>query len=516
MEYERIERPQRGGGGLSPAKLRSMLMGVEKKRRELLEEVDSSYSLRSQNSSIDDPGSDFTVSCKDVDVIREYVECSTSTNTDSEMIPDHKSKDQTINSSKIKSNVEFEEDYEYGHDNLGVVSSAFEFQKAERGQPRLPAAPFSKPAPSKWDDAQKWIASPTSNRPKTGQSHGVQGARKTNIFGHGGRKPATKVVHEVPDEKIVDFEEVDMKRMDQSLAKKANSTKKLVSWESYPYPNADLHGKTAHVIDNSFGEPEIHLSQHDSSISIQTSTALIPPTSFARSVSMRDMGTEMTPLASQEPSRTGTPVKVKSPMHSPTSSRSSTPKRAHISEAQTNMINDNLNLQRKELSEKEMHMKTRKEIMELGMQLGKLNIAAWAGKDVEERATSSSANAVAGEQVSKSVVETRAEVWEEAEKAKYMARFQREEMKIEAWENHQKAKTEAEIRKIEVEVERMKAKAQDKFMNKLAAARHKAEEKRAAAEEKMNKKAADAEQQAEYIRKTGQIPSKFSCFSCCC
>lgn len=512
MEYERIERPQRGGG-LSPAKLRSMLMGVEKKRRELLGGVDSSYSLRSQHSGVDDPGSDFSESYKDVDVIREF-ECSTSTTGDSEMTTDRKSKDQTFVSSRIGSYEEFEEDYENGHDNLGVVSSPFEFQKTERGPPRVPTAPFSKPAPSKWDDAQKWIASPNSSRPRTGQSHSVQGARKTNIFSHGGRKPATKVVLEVPDEKLVAFEEPDMKRMDSSLVKKVNATQKLVSWESDPYPHTDLHGKTTDMIDNSVGNPEIHLSQHDSSISIQTSTAMIPPTSFARSVSMRDMGTEMTPIASQEPSRTGTPVKVKSPMHSPTSSRSSTPKRAQLSAAQSNMVNDSLHLQRKELSEKEVHMKTRKEILELGMQLGKMNIAAWAGKDDEE--PSSSVNAVAGEQVSKNVVETRAEAWEDAEKAKYMARFEREEMKIQAWENHQKAKTEAEMRKIEVEVERMRAKAQDKFMSKLAEVRHKAEEKRAAAEVKMNKQAAKTEQQAEYIRKTGRIPSKFSFRSCCC
>ncbi|XP_021713813.1 caldesmon-like isoform X1 [Chenopodium quinoa] len=515
MEYERIERPQKGGG-LSPAKLRSMLLGVEKKRRELLGEVDSSCSLRSQHSGVDDPGTDYSESYKDVDVVREFVECSTSTTGDSEMIPDRKLKDQNFVSSRIGLNEEFEEDYENGHDNLGVVSSAFEFQKTERGQPRVPAAPFSKPPPSKWDDAQKWIASPTSNRPKTGQSHGVQGARKTNIFGHGGRKTATKVVHEVPDEKLVAFEEPDMKRMDSNLAKKANATQKLVNWGSEPYSHADLHGKAADMIENSIGDPEIHLSQHDSSISIQTSTAMIPQ-SFARSVSMRDMGTEMTPIASQEPSRTGTPVKVKSPMHSPTSSRSSTPKRANLSAAQTSMINGSLNQQRKELSEKEMQMKTRKEIMELGMQLGKVNIAAWAGKDDEE--TSSSANTMAGGQASKSVVEARAEAWEEAEKAKYTARlfrFEREEMKIQAWENHQKAKTEAEMRKNEVEVERMKAKAQDKFMNKLATARHKAEEKRAAAEMKMNKQATKAEQQAEYIRQTGRIPSKFSSWSCCC
>lgn len=289
-----------------------------------------------------------------------------------------------------------------------------------------------------------------------------------------------------------------------------------MKWESDPYPLTDLHGKTAHMIEKSFGEPAVCLS-HDSSVSIGSSTAFLPPLSTARSVSMKEMGTEMTPITSQEPSRTGTPVKVKSPMQSATSSRTSTPERAHRPEAHTQLQNYNVNVQRKELSEREMQMKTRKEIMELGMQLGKMNITSWASKG-EGDMPAASLSMLAGEQVprTRSVVETRAEAWEEAEKAKYMARFEREEMNIQAWENHQKAKTEAEMRKIEVEVERMKAKAQDKLMSKLAAARHKAEEKRAAAEANMHKQATKSEEQAEYIRKTGRVPSKYSCWSCCC
>ena len=38
-----------------------------------------------------------------------------------------------------------------------------------------------------------------------------------------------------------------------------------------------------------------------------------PPTSNVRSNSMRDMGTEMTPIASQEPSRIGTPLRATTP-----------------------------------------------------------------------------------------------------------------------------------------------------------------------------------------------------------
>ena len=67
----------------------------------------------------------------------------------------------------------------------------------------------------------------------------------------------------------------------------------------------------------------------------------------------------------------------------------------------------------------------------------------------------------------------------------------------------------------QVEVERMRGRAHDKLMNKLAAARHKAEEKRLAAEAKRNRQAAKTEQQAEYIRRTGRIPSLFSCWNWC-
>lgn len=180
--------------------------------------------------------------------MREFVDCSTSTTADSNLITDRKSKDQTV----VRLNEEFEDDYENGHGNVGLSSSsAFEFQKTECGSARVPAVPFSKPAPSKWDDAQKWIASPTSNRPKAGQSHGSHGARKSNIFGHGSRKPATKVVVEVPEEKVVAFEEPEMKRMDTRLAKKANGTQKMVNWESDPY---DPHGKSAHTTENFVGE----------------------------------------------------------------------------------------------------------------------------------------------------------------------------------------------------------------------------------------------------------------------
>ncbi|XP_038702367.1 uncharacterized protein LOC119998957 isoform X2 [Tripterygium wilfordii] len=448
MEYERIEKKAQGGG-FSPKKLRSMLLGVEKKRKEEEEFESSSFTMRSQASEIDESGGSGSDNCKDVDVVSVLPGCLTSTTADSvnaQMAGDRRFKDHSAVNSRIRSQEGPSLDYDSGYDNVSMPSSIFEFQKAERAQQRLPHAPFSKPAPSKWDDAHKWIASP-SNRPKTGQPHllGGQGAgsRKMGNVNFLNRQLSAKLV-EVSEQKIVSMEEPDTKQIDPSHAKRENGVQKFVTWEVDPYPIVDSYAKPVLMVENSVGESTINLSQHDSSLAIHSASAFIPPPSTARSVAMRDMGTEMTPIASQEPSRNGTPVRATTPICSPTSSRPLTPGRTATASSQSHLHNEQM-----ELSEKELQMKTRREIMALGAQLGKVNIAAWASKEEENNGASTSLKNLGAEQAAKSSIETRAATWEEAEKAKYLARFKREEMKIQAWENHQKAKTEAEMRKIE-------------------------------------------------------------------
>ncbi|KAK1425401.1 hypothetical protein QVD17_20753 [Tagetes erecta] len=490
MDYEKISKspPQgSGGGGLSPAKLRNML---RKKKKQGEDEVESAnFSLGSQVSEIDDSG-DCVENYKDVDVVSVLPESHT-----------FKSKDDQLLHSRIGTQEDGYMDYESGVDK--VTTLPFEFQKTERASHRKPMAPFSKQAPSKWDDAQKWIASPTSSRVKTEPS-----MKKTS---HGNRQTITKTVVEVSDQRLVPYEEPDTKQIDLSHDKESN----LQDWnwegDEVSSKMVDSYSKAVVMMGDSVGDSEIKMSRHDASISIQNMTS-VPPPSTARSVSMRDMGTEMTPIASQEPSRTGTPVRATTPSRSPSTSRSATPERTGPVSSTANPSNPRLDSSgNKELSEKELQIKTRREIKALGTKLGKTNIAAWASKE-EDRVASDS---LKDEKTGKDAIEIRAAAWEDAEKAKYMARFKREEIKIEAWENHQKAKTEAEMRRIEVEVERMRGGAHDRLMNKLAAARHKAEEKRAAAEAKRNREAARAEEQAEYIRKTGRVPSSFSCYCWC-
>lgn len=189
-------------------------------------------------------------------MVSELPECSTSTTADSlvaQMASDRRLKDHSLLNLRIRSQEDPSLDYDSGHDSTSVSSSIFEFQKAERASQRVPLGPFSKPAPSKWDDAQKWIASPTATRPKTGQAQvpvGV-GARKVGNFG---RQSSTKVVVEVPDQRVVAFEEPDTKRIDTSQAKKESGVQKFVSWEADPYPIADSYGKSVLMIENSVSE----------------------------------------------------------------------------------------------------------------------------------------------------------------------------------------------------------------------------------------------------------------------
>ncbi|KAK1385342.1 Remorin like [Heracleum sosnowskyi] len=494
-----------------------MLMGVDKKdiqeRLQDGDELNSTLSLRSQGLEIDHTGVCCSESCKDVDVVSVAPWCLTSTAAESlamGMGSGHTLKDQPFYDSRNKFQDDSSLDYDRGLDNITVLPSVFEFQKAERGLQRAGLAPFFKAPPSKWDDAQKWIASPTTNQTTNRQLHvdGGVGLRKNNQFGYGSRQTSTKVVLEVPDQMLVTYEEPDTKRMELSQEFNEAGWLKPVEWEGDPYRSTDSYNNTVVTTENFVKQSAINLSRHGSSMSIHSGTTIIPLPSTARSVSMRDMGTEMTPMASQEPSRTGTPVRATTPIRSPTPSQPSTPRRASLSPYHSNNVSDS---NKKELSEKEMQIKTRREIMLLGTQLGKMNIAAWASKEEEGNDASTSPKNLELEKQPISLIETRAAAWEEAEKAKCMARFNQEEIKIHAWENLEIAKNEAEMRKIEVHVERMSARAHDKLKKKLAAIRLKAEEKLAAAESERNRQGAKTEKQADYIRKTGQIPSSFSC-----
>ncbi|XP_010556162.1 PREDICTED: MAP7 domain-containing protein 1-like [Tarenaya hassleriana] len=306
----------------------------------------------------------------------------------------------------------------------GAIS--FEFHKT--GSNRTPnhhRSAMGKPTPSKWDDAQKWLS-------------GVGLTHKSH-YSKSGTKPRNS--------------NADDRRL---IASASQREREAAAEEEEEDEDGDCGPS---------GPPEVQTKKVDSEETgpiwrISKKPPENIPATEIRSVCVRDMGTEMTPIGSQEPSRTTTPVRNTTPVaRSPVSSPARVIEPAPAAE-------------------------TKRQV----------------------------ASNVSDGRVGKSMndLEARAMAWDEAERAKFMARYKREEVKIQAWENHQKRKAEMEMKKMEVKAERMKARAEEKLANKMAATRRIAEERRANAEAKLNEKAVRTSERADYIRRTGHLPCSLS------
>ncbi|KAJ0230356.1 Remorin family protein [Hirschfeldia incana] len=370
-----------------------------------------------------------------------------------------------------------QEDENLDYDS-NASSSSFEFHGGVRGERHASRASYpSRQIPSKWSDAEKWILS----------RQNMVMMRKN---GQGNRMP----VRVVPTD-TTGYEH-NKSRMDP-----CHHSSQAQGFEKFPnfVPTAPLPILTKGLlIDQSTQSND----QVDTSKASSHCNTIAGPA--IRSVCMRDMGTEMTPIPSQEPSRSVTPVDATTPLRSPTSSLPSTPRGGKQEDPSKNTGRD--------LSEEEIKAKTRREIVALGVQLGKTNIAAWASKEEEEN--NNNKNNVDAEETQRIEFDKRAAAWEEAEKSKHNARYKREEIRIQAWESQEKAKLEAEMRRIEAKVEQMKAEAEAKIVKKISMAKQRSEEKRAAAEARKARDAEKAAAEVEYIRETGQIPA--SGYKICC
>ncbi|KAJ9565799.1 hypothetical protein OSB04_001765 [Centaurea solstitialis] len=366
-------------------------------------------------------------------------------------------------------------------------SSSFEFHKGERSTHNHISRSLLRPMSSKWNDAEKWIINRQNmqnHNPKNSMQNRANRAGMINNGIRGSLEPVSSV-------KRVDFCQPALQPGTEKFSFTPSGP------EHHPVSSESIHPC-----------PESNdLKEVDTRESSDNKTGCHE----VRSVSMRDMGTEMTPIPSQEPSMTSTPVGATTPLRSPNSSIPSTPRGAPTSTPFDHTPNNDTRSP-KELTEQEMKVKTRKEILQLGVQLGKMNIAAWASKeDTEKNGMAVEADA---EEALRIEFEKRAAAWEDAEKTKHNARFIREEIKIQAWESQQKAKLEAEMRRIEAKVEQKRAHAEAKMLKKFALTRQRSEAKRAAADAQKSRQAARAAAQAEYIRQTGRIPPS-SPNSCC-
>ncbi|GMH01461.1 hypothetical protein Nepgr_003300 [Nepenthes gracilis] len=526
MEYERIDKVQTGI--ISPSKLRMKLTGAHHPRKK---DGSNSNSSRTSPSKLQD--SDFVKNSLLASKIEDYDEevpglqpssvtlCSQAVSTSMQSDQNHWSKDNGhanrvkvaqssrgdgSNSSTVHPSKSLEdENLDY---DSNASSSSFEFHKGERVMSKLLTRSLSRPTSYKWNEAEKWIMNKQSVLPS--YSRGYNAENQAN------RLPILNIVGVAPEMTSYDYRlpsrVADTKRVDFCQP----TTQMGLDKSSFTHPVAlpvsfQSDGANASIDLYPQSKDLKEVGQENNLTVDATGTAAI------RAVSMRDMGTEMTPTTSQEPSRTATPVGATTPLRSPTPSTPSTPKRgAPASSAMDQMVDidshDPMDNGRKELSEQELKLKTRREIVALGVQLGKMNIAAWASKD-EKEISSTPAETTDPEEPEHIEFAKRAAAWEEAEKAKHAARFKRDEIKIQAWESHQKAKLEAEKKRMEAKVERLRSYAEVKMKKKISMARKQSEEKRAAAEAKKNRQAEKTALQAKYIRETGRIPS--SDYMCC-
>lgn len=392
-------------------------------------------------------------------------------------------------------------------------SSSFEFHN-ERSVNNQFSKRFSRPMSSKWNDAEKWIMKRQNVQPNYVK-------KNNNLHNQANRNPVTSVDRVAPalsnyDPRSSNSRVADTKLIDFCLPSYQQAFEKF---SFIPPGSLTISGQENGVdtlVDRCAQSTDLkEVDQRELSCTkISTQDSEVVP--VVRSVCMRDMGTEMTPVTSLEPSRTATPVDATTPLRSPTSSIPSTPQRRapaptttdHCSNDDTQHATGNGKI---ELTEQELKLKTRREIEALGVQLGKMNIAAWASKnDQQKHASSLETTEMENEQIE---FVKRAAAWEEAEQSKHTARYKREEIKIQAWESQRKVKLEAEMRRIEAQVEQMRAQAHAKMVKKIAMTRQRSEEKWAAAEARKNQDAERTAARAEYIRQTGRMPS--SNYICC-
>ncbi|KAL8236060.1 hypothetical protein R6Q59_017141 [Mikania micrantha] len=507
MDYERIHNHKQQVGIISPSKLRMKLMiGQRKKdggsknnsartspsKLEDSEFVNNSL-LASSSGNCCEEVSSMGISSLTLDKhqVDQGIQQPKDDTKAGRVKPHQFQKMDCSNSSSVHPIRSLEDD-NLDYDS-NASSSSFEFHKNERSPHSVISRSLLRPMSSKWNDAEKWIISKQNtqnhnskntiqNREMVNEIRGYSESASSNkradscqpalqtgpdrfsFTPSGSQQPVLGQANEVNES------------IDQ--CPRSKDLKEINSQESLCGQNLN---------EDKTGCPEV------------------------RSVSMRDMGTEMTPTPSQGPSMLSTPVGGRTPLRSPTSSVPSSPRRGgQPSTPIQHPVNDD-SQSRKQLTEQEVKLRTRKEILQLGMQLGKTNIAAWASKEDAENKVLGAENDKLAEELLRLEFERRAAAWEDAEKSKQNAKFIREEIKIKAWENQQMMKLEAEMRRIEAEVEEKRAHAQAKMLKKIAMANHKSEAKRAAAESLKSKQAARAAAQAECIRQTGGLPPL-----CCC
>ncbi|KAL6568337.1 hypothetical protein OROHE_004021 [Orobanche hederae] len=337
--------------------------------------------------------------------------------------------------------------------------------------------------PSKWDDAEKWLVSGSSscnespaNKMYNRHCSGYKPHMGDQIFAEKSRITEEKVSnfqgpllmahqahHHQQQQQHTSARVALSAPADVLLKDKFPNKLNFGEQHSEPMQEKFLFGHTVHKSNPNRTSQSSEQQQQTDDIQVHH----------------RDIGTDMTPLASSTTSRCPTPFKSTSPARHNTPADRSGP--LGLPDPDENGT-DITQLQDCHLAK-----------LHFGSPFDSIT-SNWSSREEEEEDVSKSLRHF--EIVGKSVSESKNNsVWEEDEKNKSCLRYQREEAKIQAWVNLQSAKAEAESRKLEVKVQKMRANMEEKLMKRMADVHRKAEEWRATAQF----------QHSEQVRKAGQM-----------
>ncbi|KAL6585242.1 hypothetical protein OROMI_004531 [Orobanche minor] len=296
--------------------------------------------------------------------------------------------------------------------------------------------------PSKWDDAEKWLVSGSSscnespaNKMYNRHCSGYKPHMGDQIFAEKSR---------ITEEKVSNFQgPLLMGHQAHHHQQQQQHTSARVALSA----PADVLLKDKFPNNLNFGEQHSEPMQekflfghtvHKSNPNRTSEQQQQQPTDDIQ-VHHRDIGTEMTPLASSTTSRCPTPFKSTSPARHNTPADRSGP--LGLPDPDENGT-DITQLQDCHLAK-----------LHFGSPFDSIT-SNWSSREEEEEDVSKSLRhfEIVGDECGKSVSESKNNsVWEEEEKNKSCLRYQREEAKIQAWVNLQSAKAEAESRKLECE-----------------------------------------------------------------
>ncbi|XP_044510270.1 uncharacterized protein LOC123228854 [Mangifera indica] len=333
--------------------------------------------------------------------------------------------------------------------------------------------------PSKWEDAERWILSPVAGDGVVRQSyvpHQRRPKSKSGPLGPPGiayyslYSPAIPMFDGAPIGNLMvgsPFSAGDLAADGIAVNSGGHAGAVPVRMEPCMARSASVHGCSE------MPNPPSLPSQEEKIGELKDAA-----TDISRTISRRDMATQM----------------------SPNGSTHSSPKRQPFSSAPTAL--PSLELQSVHSSKSQVRDVQVDE---------RVTVTRWSKKN---RAQICGKTSEIVDDWRKNSVDSQTSAWDITESSKSISKTKREELRITAWENLQKAKAEAAIRKLEMKLEKKRSSSMDKIMNKLRSAQKKAQKMRSSVLANQDHQVARSTQKAATFRRNSQMGSLSGCFTC--